>query len=266
MTSLPRDSPSLPPASSQHLLSAPGRHSGAKADSEASSLGCGRLLGPRADDRPPPARPRPPPPSLWCLQMPRAGQVRHIGERTLPLCAAGCRRSDSGQEFIRIHSLRCARAGRPTAPSSVQRLLLSGQPHRSWIMDQTAPMGSPAVPRDPVRSACCLSLPEQSFLQGWATQSRASGEAEAGLEWTGASGPQACPLTQDAARDLRLSVHHVARLWEPWAFLLQQVAGQKAWRRTQGPVPLVSASLLRTWAFSGAPSSLCTRSLRDTRV
>lgn len=65
-------------------------------------------------------------------------------------------------------------------------------------------------------------------------------------------GTQASPLTQDAARDLRLSVHHVARLWGPWALLLRQVAGQEAWRWTQGPVPFVSASPLRTWAFSGA--------------
>lgn len=57
-------------------------------------------------------------------------------------------------------------------------------------MDQTVPVGSSAVPRDPVRPACRLSVSEQSFLQGRASWFRAVGEAGAGQEWTGASGPR----------------------------------------------------------------------------
>ena len=45
--------------------------------------------------------------------MPTAGQVRRVRERTPPLCAARCLRSDSEREFIPVYSLRCSRRAVP---------------------------------------------------------------------------------------------------------------------------------------------------------
>ena len=91
-TSLPRDSPSLPPTGSHSLLgpvsavtaprlSAPGRHGGAKPTRRPPPWAAVNSQAPQADDRPPPACPPPPPPSLGRLQMPRALQVQLSGQR-----------------------------------------------------------------------------------------------------------------------------------------------------------------------------------------
>ena len=78
----------------------------------------------------------------------------------------------------------------------------------------------------------------------------------------GGVGTQASPLTQDEARDLCPSCSSaLGALGAPimpghWAGSLEA---------DTRPCSLVSASLLRTWAFSGA-LDLCTRSPQGMRV